>query len=160
MSNLLKNSSKLEQSLGNVVRRKSSFLIFDVPNIINGDFAKLYESEPIEIDGNARIGIDMPTIENSRKKFNECLEEIAKHDACYILYDFYFENESGDIRNILILICYLDDQKCPINKKFFYSSNVINIKDEVNAAEHITVHSLNELSFEEIQDKCRRIKKN
>lgn len=154
----LQKSKKLEKNVQKVVRRKLSYLIFYVPNILKGDLEEICEGSPVK--GEFKTAIDMPPIESSREKFNECIEKISKHNACFILYDFYFERENGDKRNILILICYLNEQNCPIREKFFYSSNALQIKEEVTAAELISVHSLEDLKYDKIQNVCRKIKKN
>lgn len=158
METEVKRSAEFDSTIKKVVTRKSSFLIFHVPDIRKANFQILSEGSPIE--GDFRHGIDMPPIESSRAKFEECKKQISKHDACFVLYDFYFVQEDGATRNILILICYLNDQTCSIGKKFFYSSNTIQIKEEMKAAEYITIHSLSEFTFEQIQNICRRIKKN
>lgn len=158
MLNLIQRTKGLEKNIQKVVRRKSSYLIFYVPDILKGDLEEICEGGPI--DGDLKTGMEMPPIESSKEKFNECIEKIAKHNACYVLYDFYFERENGDMRNILILICYLNEQNCAIREKFFYSSNALQIKEEVSAAELISIHSLEDLKYDKIQNECRKIKKN
>lgn len=147
--------SEVFQHIEKVNRRESTYVIFHVPDLKKMDFEILSVGKSINTKAS-----ELPSIEDIKKKFNECRQEVLKYDSCYIVYDFYFNNSNGAFRNILILISFINDDTCPTNKRFFYSSRSLGLVNDIHAAKIISVNSPSEFTYEYFADICRSHKKN
>ncbi|ELQ73980.1 putative Actin-binding, cofilin/tropomyosin type protein [Trachipleistophora hominis] len=141
--------------IAKVNRRESTYVIFHVPNVRDARFQLLAVGGSINPDASR-----LPTVDDIRKRFEECREEVIKYDSCYIVYDFYFNNANGASRNILILISFINDETCPTNKRFFYSSHSLELVNDIHAAKHISVNSPSEFTYDYFEEVCRSHKKN
>lgn len=151
------HSTEFKNIIQKVNRRASSYLIFHVPDVKTAEFKIISEGKPVFSDYNST---ETPSITKIISKFDECKRKALTYDSCFVLYDFYFINDNKAIRNILILMCYINDEKCPLVKKFFYSSNAMRITEEVNAAKYISIHSQSDFTYDKIKDICKSHKKN
>lgn len=138
-----------------VNRRESTYVIFHVPNVRDVQFQLLSMGGSISTDATK-----LPSLEDIKKTFDECKEEVMKYDSCYIAYDFYFNNANGAFRNIFILISFINDDTCPANKRFFYSSYSLELVKKINAAKHIPVNSAKDFTYDYFEEVCRCHKKN
>lgn len=155
MATAIKEIDTVFDHIEKVHRREFTYVIFHVPNVKEAEFELLSFGDPINTKPSG-----MPPTDEIKKKFEECRNEVLKHDSCYVVYDFYFNNANGAFRNILILISFINDDTCPTNKRFFYSSRSLGLVNDINAAKHISVNSPSEFNFEYFEEICRNHKKN
>lgn len=154
MATAVKEIENVYDHIEKVNIRKTTYVIFHAPNVKEAEYKIISVGESNNIRPN-----EFPSITDIKRIFNECKDEVLKYDFCYTAYDFYFNNCNGALRNIYVLISFINDETCPAENKFFYSSSSLDLLKQVHAAKHIPINSPNDFVYENFEEISRNHKK-
>ncbi|EQB60207.1 cofilin-like protein [Vairimorpha apis BRL 01] len=144
----------LENEVQRLKKRYFEFLIFNISNLdpieyhIKKTGGKNYNGELI-INYNEKKLIET---------FNICRENVEQDVPCFIVYDFVFY-EKGLWKTSLCLISFIPDN-LNIKNKVVYSTNALNLKRLLEIPLLISVNNVDDLTYENIKDRCNKYKLN
>ena len=139
-----------------VKKRKTLFTMFRMDKIGELSYSVKLSGE----EQQACSAREIPSINELKNNFNECIKNIDKKKCCYLAYDLGFYTQNNQYRTILCLISYIPDICEETGEKFSYSSNSLSLVNELGLLKLITVNSFDELNYDTIVDSCVRYKKN
>jgi Cofilin/tropomyosin-type actin-binding protein len=158
----IKGISDLEKHILHIKTHKIKYLVFAFKNLGNG---KQPSQSELEIEILYKGGQDTssdPTItlpeETLKSTFKECIGILEPDKPCFIVYDFGYYNETGNYRDMIVLISYIPDS-VHFKQKVPYSSNAVYLQTAFDISRHHAVHDKDDLTYDILMKDCSNIQR-